>query len=104
MNTISNHKKAKENTMVEFTQDKIPEKWDGLFPEKENSAWAGAVQKVKKDNLTKGSVNPEEGLSVTDHIITKDEFANLLKEIFPKAFFYTHNGKEKIGHFNPRTH
>lgn len=75
--------------------DDPPERWDDLFPEKENSAWAGAVQKVKKDNLTKGSVNPEEGLSDSDHIITKDEFANLLKEIFPKAFFYTHNGKDQ---------
>ena len=81
--------------------DDPPESWEDLFPEKENSARAGAVQKVKKDNLTKGTGNPEEGLSVTDHNITKDEFANLLEEIFPKVFFYTHNGKEESVTFSP---
>lgn len=76
--------------MVEFARDKIPDQWDSLFPEKENSARAGAVQKVKKDNLTKGSENSQERLSDSDHIISTDDFAKepTLKDQFPLTITY----------------
>lgn len=72
------------------------ENWDDLFPEKENSAGEGAGAKVEKQVISEGIGNPEERLSVTDHIITADEFAKLIEEIFPRNFAFDYNGSDEI--------
>lgn len=63
--------------------DDPPERWEDLFPEKENSAKAGAGAKVETQNLTEGTGNPEERLSSIDVITTDDEFAKIVDDLFP---------------------
>lgn len=78
------------------SRDGPPDKWEDLLEAKKDSAGAGAVEKVEKQVVSEGTGNPEEGLSVTDHIITADEFAKLIEEIFPRDFAFEYNDAHEI--------
>lgn len=63
--------------------DDPPERWEDLFPEKKNSAGAGAGAKVENQSVSDGTGNPKEGLSSIDVITSDDEFAKVVDDLFP---------------------
>lgn len=67
-----------------------PDKWEDLYEPKKESAVAGASAKVETRNTTKRTGDPKEGLSVTDHIISADDFAKEppLEDQFPLTISY----------------
>ncbi|WP_276908865.1 hypothetical protein [Corynebacterium riegelii] len=71
-------------------QEGPPDKWEDLYEPKKESARPGACAKVETGDTTKGTGNPEEGLSVTDHTISTDDFAKepTLKDQFPLIITY----------------
>lgn len=71
-------------------QEGLPDKWEDLYEPKKESARSGAISKVETENITKGTGNPTEGLSVTDHIISTDDFAKepTLEDQFPLTITY----------------
>ena len=93
---IKDYKPRLIEDWTRVSRDGPPDKWEDLLEAKKDSAVAGAGAKVKKENFTEGIGNPEEGLSVTDHIITADEFAKLIEEIFPRDFAFDYNGSDEI--------
>ena len=72
------------------SRDGPPENWEDLFETKKESAVAGASAKVETRNTTKRTGDPKEGLSVTDHIISADDFAKepTLADQFPLTISY----------------
>lgn len=83
------------------SQDGPPDKWEYLYEPKKESAGAGAGAKVEPENLTEGTGNPEERLSVIDHITSADEFEKVVDDIFPYSVSILQDEGDFIINFLP---